>query len=64
MVVSGLPTRNGLQHAREVCEMALHIRREVKNVKIQHLQHAELQVRIGLHCGAVVAGVVGKTMPR
>lgn len=64
MVVSGLPIRNGQQHASEISMMALHILRAVKTFKIRHRPEQSLLVRIGLHSGPVVAGVVGKTMPR
>ena len=56
MVVSGLPIRNGKQHATEIAEMALHILREVKTFKIRHRPEEQLLVRIGLHSGPVVAG--------
>ena len=64
MVVSGLPIRNGSQHAREISTMALHILHSVETFKIRHEPNKELLIRIGLHTGPVVAGVVGTTMPR
>ena len=64
MVVSGLPIRNGSQHAREISTMALHILHSVETFKIRHEPNKRLLIRIGLHTGPVVAGVVGTTMPR
>lgn len=63
MVVSGLPERNGDDHAREIALMALAIRDSVSNFKIKHRPDALLKVRIGIHSGPVCAGVVGQKMP-
>ncbi|EDQ86612.1 uncharacterized protein MONBRDRAFT_27986 [Monosiga brevicollis MX1] len=64
MVVSGLPTRNGKKHAGEIASMALHMLSEIVNFRIRHLPLERLQLRVGLHSGPVVAGVVGTKMPR
>lgn len=64
MVVSGLPIRNGHQHAVEVAEMALHLLQSVQRFKIQHRPDEKLKLRIGIHSGPVCAGVVGLKMPR
>uniref|UniRef100_A0A8D8TCN0 Guanylate cyclase n=3 Tax=Cacopsylla melanoneura TaxID=428564 RepID=A0A8D8TCN0_9HEMI len=63
MVVSGLPERNGDNHAREICKMALAILEAVQSFTIQHKPDAQLKVRIGIHSGPVCAGVVGQKMP-
>ncbi|XP_065206670.1 atrial natriuretic peptide receptor 1 isoform X2 [Planococcus citri] len=63
MVVSGLPERNGDNHAREICLMALAILDAVQSFSIQHRPDAQLKVRIGIHSGPVCAGVVGQKMP-
>ncbi|XP_047143236.1 atrial natriuretic peptide receptor 1 isoform X1 [Hydra vulgaris] len=63
MVVSGLPIRNGTHHVKEIALFAIAILQKVKTFKIQPSQEP-LLVRIGIHTGPVVAGVVGTSMPR
>lgn len=64
MVASGLPIRNGDKHAGQIATMALHLLRECTNFRIRHKPEKPLYVRIGVHSGPVVAGVVGSAMPR
>ncbi|PZC83039.1 hypothetical protein B5X24_HaOG208906 [Helicoverpa armigera] len=64
MVVSGLPERNGTRHACEVARMALALRDAVSRFRIRHRPQDQLKLRIGLHSGPCVAGVVGLKMPR
>lgn len=64
MVVSGLPLRNAEKHAGEIASMALELLDAVKTHKISHRPNEMLKLRIGIHSGPVVAGVVGLTMPR
>eukprot|EP01136_Pigoraptor_vietnamica_P005750 Opistho-1_new@37803 len=64
MVVSGLPIRNGNRHAGEIATMALNLLGAVTDFKIPHMPSEQLQLRIGLHTGEAVAGVVGLKMPR
>ncbi|XP_052756277.1 atrial natriuretic peptide receptor 1 isoform X3 [Galleria mellonella] len=64
MVVSGLPERNGTRHACEVARMSLALLDAVRRFRIRHRPHDQLKLRIGLHSGPCVAGVVGLKMPR
>ncbi|XP_071526861.1 uncharacterized protein [Panulirus ornatus] len=64
MVVSGLPNRNGERHACEIAEMALTLLEMVSQFELIHKKGEMLRVRIGLHSGTCVAGVVGTKMPR
>lgn len=64
MVVSGLPIKNGDRHAGEIASMSLELLQAVKQHRIAHRPNEVLKLRIGMHTGPVVAGVVGLTMPR
>ncbi|XP_067672620.1 speract receptor-like isoform X2 [Haliotis asinina] len=62
MVVSGLPNRND-SHAGEIASMSLHLLEAIKKFRMKHRPDT-LKLRIGLHSGPCVAGVVGLKMPR
>eukprot|EP01137_Pigoraptor_chileana_P018789 Opistho-2@78857 len=64
MVASGLPSRNGNRHAGEIGSMALDLLNATTTFTIRHMPSAQLQLRVGLHSGPVVSGVVGLKMPR
>nr|CAD7457814.1 unnamed protein product [Timema tahoe] len=64
MVVSGLPLKNGDRHAGEIASMSLDLLEAIKVHRIAHRPNDVLKLRIGIHTGPVVAGVVGLTMPR
>jgi atrial natriuretic peptide receptor A len=53
MVVSGLPTRNGDLHAREIARMALTILDAVIHFRIRHRPDEQLKIRIGIHSGRI-----------
>ncbi|XP_066940085.1 atrial natriuretic peptide receptor 1 [Macrobrachium rosenbergii] len=64
MVVSGLPVRNDTCHVREISGMSLALLKEVETFTIRHRPEDKLKLRIGIHTGPCVAGVVGLKMPR
>ena len=51
MVVSGLPKRNGNQHAGEIASMSLHLLSAMETFKISHRPEQKLELRIGIHSG-------------
>ncbi|XP_011500910.1 PREDICTED: soluble guanylate cyclase 88E-like [Ceratosolen solmsi marchali] len=62
MVVSGAPVKQS-DHADRVCDMALDMLEAITDLKDRSTGE-HLQIRIGIHSGAVVAGIVGLKMPR
>ncbi|KAL0973346.1 hypothetical protein UPYG_G00202270 [Umbra pygmaea] len=64
MVASGLPKRNGNKHAAEIANMSLNILSSVGTFQMRHMPGMPVRIRIGIHSGSCVAGVVGLTMPR
>ncbi|CAJ0587863.1 unnamed protein product, partial [Mesorhabditis spiculigera] len=64
LCVSGLPVRNGLLHVKCIADMSLDFLETVKGFRIGHMPQERMQLRIGMHSGPCVAGVVGLTMPR
>lgn len=61
MVVSGLPERNGLNHAREIGLMALAILDAVKCFTIKHKPEYQLRIRIGVHSGEFIFNFINNT---
>ncbi|CAD5124702.1 DgyrCDS12965 [Dimorphilus gyrociliatus] len=64
MVVSGIPSRNDLQHVVEISNVALHLLESVLTFEVRHKPGLKLNLRIGIHTGPCAAGVVGLKMPR
>lgn len=62
MVVSGAPEKE-LNHAEKVCDMALDMVEAITDLKDPSTGD-HLRIRVGVHSGAVVAGIVGLKMPR
>lgn len=60
MVVSGLPERNGDNHAREISLMALSILEALHSFSIQHRPDSQLKVRIGIHSGMTINKIEGR----
>jgi class 3 adenylate cyclase len=63
-VVSGVPKRNGNNHVKEIINMAIDFQRGVKTLRLSHLPDQHIQMRVGIHSGSCVAGIVGVTNPR
>lgn len=63
-VVSGLPVRNGNEHARQIARMSLELLHQIQQFQIKHLPDREVKLRIGIHSGPCAAGVIGLKMPR
>ncbi|XP_060072435.1 atrial natriuretic peptide receptor 2-like [Ylistrum balloti] len=64
MVASGLPIRNGTQHVTEICRMALDLLDQISSHTLKHNVVDKVKLRIGIHTGPCVTGVVGLKMPR
>uniref|UniRef100_A0A0N4ZDR2 Guanylate cyclase n=1 Tax=Parastrongyloides trichosuri TaxID=131310 RepID=A0A0N4ZDR2_PARTI len=64
MCVSGLPNKNGYLHVKEISCLSITLVKKLPEFKISHLPYEVIKVRIGIHSGSCVAGVVGLTMPR
>ncbi|PAV60114.1 hypothetical protein WR25_10286 [Diploscapter pachys] len=50
LCVSGLPHRNGNEHARHVALMSLQLIKELVDFRVPHLPTERINIRIGVHC--------------
>ncbi|XP_034001802.1 soluble guanylate cyclase 88E-like [Trematomus bernacchii] len=62
MVVAGVPNKTTF-HAHHICDMALDMLSSIDHLKDPSTGD-NIQIRVGVHSGMVVAGVVGLKMPR
>jgi class 3 adenylate cyclase len=62
-VASGVPVRN-VNHAAEIGGMAIALLKAAYDCPIPHIKDENLKLRVGIHSGSCVAGVVGTKMPR
>ncbi|KJH42826.1 adenylate/guanylate cyclase catalytic domain protein [Dictyocaulus viviparus] len=51
LCASGVPVRNGNEHAKEVAEMSFELLRDIKEFRIPHLPNERVNIRVGLHTG-------------
>ncbi|GAV08190.1 hypothetical protein RvY_17920 [Ramazzottius varieornatus] len=63
LLVSGLPNRNGT-HATEIAETAVGLLKSVANTKLSLAPSHILRLRVGMHTGPCVAGIVGSKLPK
>jgi hypothetical protein len=63
MVASGVPMSNGSQHAVEIALMSLDLLNKIVTFEIRHKPGYKLRLRMGMHSGPVVGGVVGTKIP-
>jgi class 3 adenylate cyclase len=66
MCVAGCPdnSNDAVDDASRLCRFAFDIIRTVKNFQPSYLPDGvRIEIRVGMHSGSVVAGVVGRAMP-
>ena len=62
LIVAGCPSK-AANHALKICDMAFDMMDGIKILKVPG-SGDDIHMRIGIHSGPVVAGVVGLKMPR
>ncbi|XP_075591478.1 retinal guanylyl cyclase 2-like isoform X2 [Dermatophagoides farinae] len=63
LAVSGLPNRN-TNHAEQISMSALEFIDYTSHFKIDHMPNIPLRIRVGIHTGSVITGVIGLNNPR
>ncbi|XP_055349379.1 atrial natriuretic peptide receptor 1-like [Paramacrobiotus metropolitanus] len=63
VVSSGVPLRNGHEHAWEVCTLAIDFLRTARTVALPNDHINRAAARIGINSGPIAAGVIGTRMP-
>uniref|UniRef100_A0A0K0EBF9 Guanylate cyclase n=1 Tax=Strongyloides stercoralis TaxID=6248 RepID=A0A0K0EBF9_STRER len=64
MCVSGLPIKNGDLHVKEIACLSIDLVKKMPEFDVSYLPKGTVKVRIGIHSGSCIAGVVGLTMPK
>ena len=63
MVVAGAPDEVDDHHIH-IANFAMHVRTAVSSLIFSPVDRSPIKLRIGIHTGPVVGGVVGNLMPR
>ncbi|OWA53831.1 Guanylyl cyclase GC-E [Hypsibius exemplaris] len=64
LIASGIPTPNGTKHATEIAKLSIDMMKAFTGFRLPHRPSESLQVRIGLHSGHCMAGIVGTKIPK
>ncbi|XP_072033174.1 uncharacterized protein [Amphiura filiformis] len=64
MLASGLPKKTDWCHTAELATTALDLVYHACCLEVPHKKHVTIKLRVGLHTGPVVAGIVGLKIPR
>ncbi|KAI0236617.1 Atrial natriuretic peptide receptor 1 [Lamellibrachia satsuma] len=64
VLASGPSHNNALWQAQQIAAYALSVMRKLKDYRIPHKPDKPLRLRIGIHAGPCVGGVVGNKIPR
>lgn len=62
MCSSGLPLRNGINHARHVCSMALDLMSAVQHFTVKHRPNEKLQLRAGDNFVRIIIALLNTVM--
>ncbi|XP_055331412.1 retinal guanylyl cyclase 1-like [Paramacrobiotus metropolitanus] len=64
LIASGIPTPNGSKHATELAGFSLDMINAYTDFRLPHRPSETAQIRIGLHSGKCMAGIVGSRIPK